>query len=143
MKFIAILILLGISFAGETQQLELWVDKMTCSACVFTVKKAIEKVKGVEDVKVSLKPPIARVKFDPNLVSPNDLVKSTKKYGYPSSIFLEMDPSNLPDSVIKLSGIEVINDKKHKLAGIRVNPSKVELKSLLKLIKDKKIGEGD
>jgi mercuric ion binding protein len=54
--------------------------------CPATVKKALEKVPGVEKVKASYEPKEAVVTFDDAKTNIEKLTEATKKAGYPSSV---------------------------------------------------------
>ncbi len=73
------------SFAAQ-KTIVLSVPGMNCSACPITVRKALEKVAGVQTVKASLEPPEAMVTFDDAKTSIDKLTEATKKAGYPSSV---------------------------------------------------------
>jgi len=73
------------SFAGQ-KTVVLAVPDMNCSACPITVRKALEKVAGVQNVKATLEPPEASVTFDDVKTSIEKLTEATKKAGYPSSV---------------------------------------------------------
>jgi copper chaperone CopZ len=45
---------------------------------VSTVQSALESVKGVKDVSVSLENKEAVVKYDPDVAKPEDLIKAVK-----------------------------------------------------------------
>jgi mercuric ion binding protein len=62
------------------------VPSMNCAACPITVRKALEKIDGVQSVKATLEPPEAVVTFDDAKVSVNQLTEATKQAGYPSSV---------------------------------------------------------
>ena len=62
------------------------VPSMNCSACPITVRKALEKVAGVEKVRATLEPPEAVVTFDDAKTSVEKLTEATKQAGYPSSV---------------------------------------------------------
>lgn len=62
------------------------VSGMTCSLCPVTVKKSLEKVAGVTDVKVSYENKQAVVTFDDGKTSIEALQKATADAGYPSTI---------------------------------------------------------
>ncbi|HLQ25392.1 MAG TPA: mercury resistance system periplasmic binding protein MerP [Acidiferrobacterales bacterium] len=62
------------------------VPGMTCSLCPVTVKKSLEKVSGVADVKVSFENKHAVVIFDDSKTSIEALQKATTDAGYPSTI---------------------------------------------------------
>jgi len=72
-SLLAVLVLAaaGITLPAAAAQKEvvLLVPTMNCSACPITVRKALEKVAGVQNVKASLEPP-----------------EATKNAGYPSSV---------------------------------------------------------
>jgi mercuric ion binding protein len=73
-----------VSFAGQ-KTVVLSVPDMNCSACPITVRKALEKVAGVQNVKATLEPPEATVTFDDTKTSIDKLTEATKKAGYPSN----------------------------------------------------------
>ena len=73
------------SFAGQ-KTVVLSVPDMNCSACPITVRKALEKVAGVHNVRASLEPPEASVTFDDAKTSIEKLTEATKKAGYPSRV---------------------------------------------------------
>ncbi len=73
------------SFAGQ-KTVVLSVPDMNCSACPITVRKALEKVAGVQNVKATLEPPEASVTFDDAKTSIEKLTQATKRAGYPSSV---------------------------------------------------------
>ena len=73
------------SFAGQ-KTVVLSVPGMNCSACPITVRKALEKVAGVQNVKATLEPPEASVTFDDAKTSIEKLTEATKRAGYPSSV---------------------------------------------------------
>jgi mercuric ion binding protein len=83
---IAILLALpAAAFAGGPQTIVLDVQKMTCSLCSVTVKKALEKVPGVAEAKIDYDHKTATVKFDPEKASPAALVKATTDAGFPAT----------------------------------------------------------
>ena len=72
--------------SAAIQKVTLNVAGMTCSSCPITVKKALNKVKGVQQVKTSLKLKQAIIRFDDTQTSPQKLVEVTTNAGYPSTI---------------------------------------------------------
>jgi mercuric ion binding protein len=73
-------------FAGTLQTVTLDVQNMTCAVCPITVKKALERVRGVTDAKVDFDKKTASISFDPDKASPDTLTKATADAGYPSSV---------------------------------------------------------
>jgi periplasmic mercuric ion binding protein len=73
-------------FAGTLQTVTLEVKNMTCAVCPITVKKALERVPGVTDVKVDFDKKTASVSFDPVKANLAELTKATADAGYPSSV---------------------------------------------------------
>jgi len=71
---------------AATQTVTLAVPGMTCAACPITVKKALTKVDGVQEVKVSYEKLTAVVTFDDAKTSLQKLTKATEDAGYPSSV---------------------------------------------------------
>ncbi|MEP7283469.1 MAG: mercury resistance system periplasmic binding protein MerP [Rubrivivax sp.] len=68
------------------QTVTLAVPGMTCAACPITVKRAIAKVDGVSQVKVSYEERQAVVTFDDAKTSVPKLTQATENAGYPSSV---------------------------------------------------------
>ena len=62
------------------------VPGMTCSACPLTVKKALQKVKGVEQVAATFEPKEAVVTFDDSKTTLEQLREATANAGYPSML---------------------------------------------------------
>lgn len=74
------------AFAADSQTAVLDVQNMTCSLCLVTVKKALQKVPGVEDAKVDFDHKTATVKFDPSKANTAALAKATTDAGFPSTL---------------------------------------------------------
>lgn len=62
------------------------VPGMTCAACPITVKKALDKVEGVEKIEVGFEKKEAVVTFDDSKTKVKDLTEATKRAGYPSTV---------------------------------------------------------
>ena len=73
------------SLAGD-KTVVLEVPKMYCAACPITVRKALEKVPGVQKVKATYEPKEAAVTFDDAKTSVERLMEATKQAGYPSNV---------------------------------------------------------
>ncbi len=62
------------------ETLELTIDGMTCGHCVTAVRSALSGVNGVEVEDVTIG--AARVRFDPGVVEPNQIVEAVEEEGY-------------------------------------------------------------
>ncbi len=71
---------------AANQQVTLEVAGMTCSSCPVTVKKALSKVKGVQQVTTNLKLKQAVVSFDDTQTTLQKLTDATAHAGYPSTV---------------------------------------------------------
>ena len=71
---------------AEQRTVVLSVPTMNCDACPITVRKALEKVSGVEKVKATYEPKEAVVTFDDAKTSVEKLTEATKRAGYASSV---------------------------------------------------------
>lgn len=60
------------------------VRNMTCAACTVAVTKSLTNLDGVIDANVSLDPPRAVVKYDPNRVNVKKVQAATASAGFPS-----------------------------------------------------------
>jgi mercuric ion binding protein len=81
-----LLALLSMPIFAATQTVILSVPGMTCAACPFTVKTALNKVDGVSKVDVSYPSLEAVVTFDDAQTSLEALTEATANAGYPSSL---------------------------------------------------------
>ena len=75
-----------LALAVPPQNVTLVVKNMTCEDCPITVKKALEKVPGVQSVKVDFDKKTATITFDPDETNPELLTKATTEAGYPSVV---------------------------------------------------------
>ena len=71
---------------AEHQTVTLSVPSMYCSTCPLTVKKALQKVQGVEKVTATFEPKEAVVTFDDRKTTLDQLRDATAKAGYPSTV---------------------------------------------------------
>lgn len=71
---------------SATKTVTLSVTGMTCEACPITIKKALNKVEGVEKIEVNLKKKEALVTFDDAKTTIEALLEATKNAGYPSTV---------------------------------------------------------
>ena len=74
------------TMAADSRTVTLDVTKMDCAACPITVRKALEKVPGVDSAKVDFKTKRAVVAFDPARTSPEILTRATADAGFPSAV---------------------------------------------------------
>lgn len=72
--------------AAGSSSATLLVSNMDCAVCPITVRKALEKVPGVETAKVDFKTRLAVVAFDPTKTKPEALLKATADAGFPSTL---------------------------------------------------------
>jgi mercuric ion binding protein len=62
------------------------VPSMFCALCTTTVRKALEKVPGVEKVKATYEPKEAVVTFDDAKTNVQQLLDATKRAGMPATV---------------------------------------------------------
>lgn len=90
MKLLRVLILASAAvtlpaFAALTTVV-LVVPAMTCATCPIAVKQALKRVDGVVEVKATLNPKQAVVKFDDSRTTVGALTKATADAGFPSQV---------------------------------------------------------
>lgn len=89
MKKLAAVLALGLAFTAPAwaaiKTVTLAVPGMTCATCPITVKKALQKVDGVVDVKVTWEPKEAVVTYDDTKTTLKALTDATTNVGYPST----------------------------------------------------------
>ncbi|MBK8174764.1 MAG: mercury resistance system periplasmic binding protein MerP [Rhodospirillales bacterium] len=74
------------ALAASQKTVTLDVKNMTCELCPITVMKSLEKVPGVNAVKVDFDKKTATVSFEPDKVQPEALTEATTDAGYPSTV---------------------------------------------------------
>jgi len=67
-------------------QVVLEVEGMTCELCDITVSRALTNLDGVEEALVTFEPPQAVVRFNPKVVSIEDMEIATTEVGYPARL---------------------------------------------------------
>jgi mercuric ion binding protein len=75
-----------IAYADENQTVQFTVEKMTCATCPIAVKKAMERVDGVTDVKVDLDSKTATVVFDASEADPKAIAAASTDVGFPATL---------------------------------------------------------
>jgi mercuric ion binding protein len=61
------------------------IDKMTCATCPITVRKAMQRVDGVEEVTVDLDSKTAIVVYDASLTDVEEIAASSSDVGFPAT----------------------------------------------------------
>lgn len=74
------------ALAATPQTTTLHVQNMTCELCPITVKKSLERVPGVSQVRIDFAKKTATVTFDADQAQVSTLVKATADAGYPSTL---------------------------------------------------------
>lgn len=60
------------------------VSGMTCGGCTGSVQRALSKLDGITDAKVSLSPGLATVVIDPARVTSSQIESAISLMGYPA-----------------------------------------------------------
>ena len=68
------------------QTVTLNIENMTCAMCTVTIKKALQKVDGVQQVTVDYDSKTAVVTFDTLKTDSEALIKATTDAGYPGTL---------------------------------------------------------
>ncbi|MBI1349421.1 hypothetical protein GC163_24405 [bacterium] len=76
----------------SSQTIILKIDNMTCEVCAASVRKALNGLQGVHESRVNVETRLARITFDPVLVSRDELTKAIERAGYPSSMQKDVLP---------------------------------------------------
>ena len=72
--------------ATTPKTVTLAVQNLTCELCPITVKKSLEKVPGVSEVKVDFGKKTATVTYDADKAQLGALTAATTDAGYPSTV---------------------------------------------------------
>lgn len=70
---------------ADTRTVKLSVPGMNCGFCPITIRKALEKVDGVNKADVDFESKSAVVVFDDQKTNVDQLTNATQNAGYPSS----------------------------------------------------------
>jgi len=82
---LALLMVTGTPFASESDaSVTFDVEKMTCETCPIAVRKAMERVDGVKEVKVSYEDKTASVTFDPTVTTTSEIGQASTDVGFPA-----------------------------------------------------------
>lgn len=81
-----IAIILSQSVWASAQTVTLAIKNMSCGMCPITVKKSLQKVKGVNKVTVSFEQQTATVTYDNKTTSLVALISATTNAGYPATL---------------------------------------------------------
>ena len=83
----AALVAIPVATLAATQKtVTLEVQNMSCGTCPIVVKKSLEKVAGVDVVKVDFAKKTATVTYDPVKAQPEALTMATTNAGFPSTV---------------------------------------------------------
>ena len=74
------------TLAATPKTVTLDVQNMSCGTCPIVVKKSLEKVAGVDVVKVDFAKKTATVTYDPDQAQPEALTMATTNAGFPSAV---------------------------------------------------------
>ena len=81
-RLLAIFALLAGSAVAADKTAQIKVSGMTCGACAVSVKRGLEKTKGVKSADVSAERGIATVIYDDNKVNEQQLRDAIEKTGF-------------------------------------------------------------
>ncbi len=71
---------------NQQQSVTLKLENMTCAMCTVTIKKALQKIDGVQKVAVDYDAKTAMVTFYSHKTNSTALIKATTDAGYPGSL---------------------------------------------------------
>jgi mercuric ion binding protein len=78
--------LFSITTWAELKSVTLAVPGMDCPVCPVTVRKALEKVEGVDEIIVEYETRTVVVAYDDTRVGPTALMQATTNAGFPSTV---------------------------------------------------------
>lgn len=92
MKNVFLAIVFGLSLSAALpamsaeQTVSMSVEKMTCALCPVTVRIAMERVDGVQNVEVDYDDKTAIVTFDDTKTTVADVAQASTDVGYPATL---------------------------------------------------------
>ena len=82
---LALFLTTGTPLASESDSTVTFdVEKMTCATCPIAVRKAMQRVDGVKEVKVSYDDKTASVTFDPTVTTATEIGQASTDVGFPA-----------------------------------------------------------
>lgn len=81
---VVLLLLSTATYAGQNS-VSLKVEKMDCPSCPFMIKRALERLDGVESASVSIESKLAVIKYDDEIATTQDFIETTTELGFPSN----------------------------------------------------------
>ncbi len=91
MKSTLLAIVLGLAFGvavpavATEQTVSMDVERMNCALCPVTVRKAMERVDGVQHVEVNYDTKTATVTFDDSNTTAAEIAQASTDVGYPAT----------------------------------------------------------
>ncbi len=82
LKLFAILLLFAASAMAKDSAVQIKVSGMTCGACAVSVKRGLEKTKGVKSADVSVEKGLAILSYDDSQVNEQQLRDAINKSGF-------------------------------------------------------------
>ncbi len=79
LKLLAIPLLFAASAIAKDSTVQIKVSGMTCGACAVSVKRGLEKTKGVKSADVSAEKGLATVSYDDSQISEQQLREAINK----------------------------------------------------------------
>lgn len=86
LSVVALVVLSAPALAAEPNMVVLDVPSMNCALCPVSVRTALSRVPGVIDVKADLATKRTEVRYDPDKVAPDALVKAVSEAGFPATV---------------------------------------------------------
>ncbi len=91
MKNVFLAIVFGVSLSAALpaisaeQTVSMNIERMSCALCPVTVRKAIERVDGVQHVEVDYDAKTATVTFDDSNTTTAEIAQASTDVGYPAT----------------------------------------------------------
>ncbi len=134
---------------SSVQEAVIPIKGMSCASCVSSINKAIRSLSGVNSVNINFATSKAKVTYDPDKVSKEDIISAIRSVGYEVSSgdnvntlklkVLGMDSSHcmhiVSSAIDKLDGI-IKKDLKQELAIITYDPGIVSKDEIMSIISD-------
>jgi mercuric ion binding protein len=79
----------GVACAAPPHTVTLAVENMTCGTCPIVVRKALERVPGVNSTTIDFNKKTATVTFDPDKATSARLAQATTEAGFPSKLITQ------------------------------------------------------
>ncbi len=89
------------------------IPDMNCGSCVLNIEKDVGEMKGVHEISVNFAAEKAQVSYDPEIITPDDIIQRVKESGYTAYLIEEKKDMGMEHEGMKHEGMEGMDHADH------------------------------